>query len=644
MRLRIFSKLVVGTLAAVMIAVAVFAVQLGIDADTEWGPSRKILLVTGLLLLAATLSAQILRAFRAASNALIKMLSNILQAALGVPFIDESLKTAVRIVSNGCVRFREHRAMIFLRRKVVDPSRRFKSKVAGFPPVAFFTTSKPRSIYLLFSVLFVLVASLYLWLVSVGFITAWPRTTDYYAMLGEAFSEGKTHLLVEPDPRLLELSDPYEYDQRKTIPQIWDASFYDGKYYLYWGPVPGLVTAFVKGIFGVRLGDQHLTFIFDLGIFVFGTLILITIYKRYFYTLPLWTLIPGVLLIGLANPLPWLVSRPAVYEAAIASGQFFLLGGFYWALTAFGHEEVKPNRLLLAGVFWSLTVGSRTSLIFAVAVFFAFTILRIGVVGKRSSKWVEIVRPTLSLLLPLILGAALYAWYNYDRFGDILEFGHKYQLSRMNLHALYEYVISVANVPPSVFDYFLNPFRSLEVFPYVKATIGGHYLWPIHRLIPKYYYTESITGIFISTPYILLAIIPIVVLINEKFQFRRPEGGDVSLIVPQRNRLEILWIVVTLACVVISSFSLLLSFVATSMRHLTDVLPMLLLLATLGMWIGIGKLQDRRLGLWVFSILVWGITLYSAVIGLLLSVTGYQARFEHLNPELFERLTRLFTW
>ncbi len=644
MRLRDLSKLVIGALATVMVVVAGFAVQLGIDADTEWGPSRKILLVSGLLLLAAALSAQILHAFRVASTALMKMLSNIIRTALGVPCIDESLMTAARIVSNGSVRFREHRAMRFLRCNVVEPSRRFKSKVAELPPVAFFTTSKHRSIYLLFGVIFVFIASLYLWLVSVGFITAWPRTTDYYAMLGEAFLEGKTHLLVEPDPRLLELSDPYEYEQRKTISQIWDASFYDGKYYLYWGPIPGLVTAFVKGIFGIRLGDQHLTFIFDLGIFVFGALILMTIFKRYFYDLPLWTLIPGVLLMGLANPLPWLLSRPAVYEAAIASGQFFLLGGFYWALTAFGDDDVKPNRLLLAGVFWSLAVGSRTSLIFAVAVFLAFTILRIGIVGKRSSKWVEIIRPTLSLLLPLIFGAALYAWYNYDRFGDILEFGHKYQLSRMNLHTLYEYVLSVAYVPPSIFDYLFNPFRSLSVFPYVKATIGGHYLWPIHRLIPKYYYTESITGIFISTPYILLAIIPLVLLINEKFPFGSPKGGDVSITVNQRNRLEILWIVVTLACVLISIFTPLLSFVATSMRHLTDVIPILLILSTIGIWIGFYKVQNSKPRRWVFSIFVWGITLYSAVTGFLLSVTGYHARFENLNPELFDRLTRLFTW
>jgi hypothetical protein len=102
--------------------------------------------------------------------------------------------------------------------------------------------------------------------------------------------------------------------------------------------------------------------------------------------------------------------------------------------------------------------------------------------------------------------------------------------------------------------------------------------------------------------------------------------------------------VATLVCVVISIITPLLFFVATSMRHLTDVIPILLILATLGMWIGFYKVQNRRPRRWVFSTLVWGITLYSAITGFLLSVTGYHARFENLNPELFDRLTRLFTW
>ena len=132
----------------------------------------------------------------------------------------------------------------------------------------------------------------------------------------------------------------------------------------------------------------------------------------------------------------------------------------------------------------------------------------------------------------------------------------------------------------------------------MRATIGGHYLWPIHKLIPEHYYTEPITGLFISTPYILLAIIPFALLIKEKFAFGYPEGKDVSPTVPQWKRLEILMIVGSLTSVVISSFAPLLFFVDTSMRHLTDVIPILLILSTLGFWIGFDKFKiiDRGVG------------------------------------------------
>jgi len=56
--------------------------------------------------------------------------------------------------------------------------------------------------------------------------------------------------LERPDPRLAELGDPYEYTQRKDIPYHWDASYYEGRYYLYWGPVPALVSAAFEALAG----------------------------------------------------------------------------------------------------------------------------------------------------------------------------------------------------------------------------------------------------------------------------------------------------------------------------------------------------------------------------------------------------------
>ena len=121
--------------------------------------------------MAAALNVQILHTFRAVSNALMRMLCNTLQAALGVPFIYGSLKAADRIVANGRMRFRDHRAMVFLRCNVVESSRRFKSSVSDIPPIAYIRTSKIRFAQLLVVALIFLITCLYVWLVSVGFIS-----------------------------------------------------------------------------------------------------------------------------------------------------------------------------------------------------------------------------------------------------------------------------------------------------------------------------------------------------------------------------------------------------------------------------------------------------------------------------------------
>jgi hypothetical protein len=75
----------------------------------------------------------------------------------------------------------------------------------------------------------------YLWCVSVGLWITWPKSSVYYDLLGTAFSHGQIALEVAPPPELLKLDDPYNPENRWDIPVLWDMSYYNGKYYLYWG-------------------------------------------------------------------------------------------------------------------------------------------------------------------------------------------------------------------------------------------------------------------------------------------------------------------------------------------------------------------------------------------------------------------------
>ena len=79
------------------------------------------------------------------------------------------------------------------------------------------------------------------------------------------------------------------------------------------------------------------------------------------------------LIFGLANPYPFGLGRPAVYEAAIESGQFFLLLGILAGLLAvhFGGFS-RPQRrelwlLVMAGSAWGAALACRISLLLAVA-------------------------------------------------------------------------------------------------------------------------------------------------------------------------------------------------------------------------------------------------------------------------------------
>lgn len=77
-----------------------------------------------------------------------------------------------------------------------------------------------------------------------GSIPADSRTlseqpSDYYGLLTEALRLSQLHLPIMPDPKLLELENPYAGPQGANRPH--DMSFHNGKLYLYYGATPVLL-------------------------------------------------------------------------------------------------------------------------------------------------------------------------------------------------------------------------------------------------------------------------------------------------------------------------------------------------------------------------------------------------------------------
>ena len=216
-----------------------------------------------------------------------------------------------------------------------------------------FTQSLPVQYFIFPIVLIVII--IYVWFGSFGRWGIWKSHTYYYDNLARSFLNGNLYLPIEPDPKLLELPNPYDPIARAGIDSPTDISLYKGRFYMYWGPVPALILSAIHPFYKGKIGDLFLTFIFVSGIFLLQTWLLLTIWDFYFRNLPKWTLYISISLMGLAGPLMLLrhnYESAVIYEAAISSGQFFLMGGAVTVMTAVMKFSNSSLRLAAAGFLW----------------------------------------------------------------------------------------------------------------------------------------------------------------------------------------------------------------------------------------------------------------------------------------------------
>jgi hypothetical protein len=267
--------------------------------------------------------------------------------------------------------------------------------------------------------------------------------------------------------------------------------------------------------------------------------------------------------------------------------------------------------------------------------------------------WFRIYRKTLkarsihtdiwawaALLVPLVLGAIGLGWYNYVRFGSIVEFGHRYQLTRENYYIQQDIVLSGAYIVHNLYNYFVNSFRFLPVFPFVKPIWGKLNVWPLNIWAPKRYYVEQVASVLITTPYVWFALISILILLRHIYRRRNAQSDPHTPAIGSSEK----WLIITLLGAVILLISPLLAFHSTTMRYLADFVPTLVLLSTIGTYHGYRMTSKHATKRKTFLTVLLLAALISALLGFLLSVTGYDARFENLNPELFERIERFLAW
>jgi len=486
--------------------------------------------------------------------------------------------------------------------------------------------------------IWVVAVAAYAWIGSVGTWTNWPPTTSDFDLLAQGFVHGQLSLPVRTPPELLDMPDPYIMASRQYLPDLWDVSYYEGHFYLYWGPVPAILLAVLKLATPIHVNDGLLTLFFTAGLSLMGILCLLAFWHRWPKPLPWWTILPPAMALSGATPVVWLLSRGAVYEVAIASGQFFLLAGLLVTIPAMWGEPLSARRLAAASIMLALAIGCRLNLAPA-----CLGVLALGWAVTLRAHLVRPIRmigPTAAAGLPMLSAAGLFAAYNQARFGSWLEFGHRFQLGRWDMYHEYARVFGLQNAIPNLYNYFLNGVHWLSVFPYLKPAWGQYYIWLTHTYAPEGYHTEKVTGVLVAIPFLWLAGLA---LVRWSRAWAVTSGGPARwakwgwLLSGVGGVQTYLMVVAGLL------IAPLVSFVAISMRHEVDFVPTLGLLAATGLW-GVWDRLDRRLSAWRLVIgLAFLLAAVTVVIGMLLAMTGFQGNLETYNPDLFHRLTSFFS-
>jgi len=479
-------------------------------------------------------------------------------------------------------------------------------------------------IYWLTAVCGLAIVMIYIFFVSVGTWTRWPTTTDYYAQLARAFDHGQVSLLTKPDPSILALQNPYQYDElRKKAIYPWDISLFNGKYYIYWGPAPAVLMAIIGLFHPFKSGDQYIVFASACGLLLANVLLLLALWKRFFSDLPVWTFEIIVMFVGLVSPLLWNLNDPEIYEASILFGQFLLLGGFYFAFLSFDKPQSCTWKLALAGTCWAVAIAARITLILPIAFWVALFVLCTMKTNKDG-----IGKSVLAMILPLVISLAALGWYNYARFESPLEFGLHYQLTSSDLTKTQ--LFSPAYLPSNLYGYLFYGFDLQNTFPFLVASNPMHpIIFP--SLTPSVLF-EQTTGILWTSPFLLFALIPPILLVK---------GKSPSV---QNNLLP--WVGYSWVGSTFVSFSTILLYFYQTMRFLTDVTPQLALLSGIGFWQGLRYLNARQSKFEpVFKSVCVLLVITSCLISFLLAILSYRYadRFEKLNPALLSVLVHFFS-
>lgn len=237
-------------------------------------------------------------------------------------------------------------------------------------------------------------------LIYFGFGTRWTfkidQELDHYNSLAQAFRHGRLDIRNSP------ITD--------------ELSFFDGKWYPYYGPIPAIPLAFLQIISGKEFIPTLYTNVFIASLGIVATYWMLLVFKTNFF--PKGTFSPAIISLTVAF-------GSVLFGVAIHSGIWFQAQTYTYLFTVLGlipllAKRFSLTRMYLSTFFLSLNLFTRPHTVLLMLVPPAFWLLNVKDLKRRTKDLAGV------LWLPAII-LLIFFGYNFARFGNILETGVTYQ-------------------------------------------------------------------------------------------------------------------------------------------------------------------------------------------------------------------------
>ncbi len=301
---------------------------------------------------------------------------------------------------------------------------------------------------------------------------------NQYQNLAVALTEGHFDLNLPVSNKLLSLKNPYDTKARDELLKryeeyYWDYSFYNGRYYSYFGVVPCLLTYVPY----YALTHENLPNVIAISIaitlFVISCFYLIyQIINKYFKnTSYIWYFLLSLFFV-FASGMGSFAGEPTFYNQPIIYAVSFACLGLAFYLKSTMSNKLNAKYLFLGSLCMALVAGCRPQLLltsfFGIIIFWDYVFKKRELFSKKSLK------ETILIVIPFVIIGLLLMYYNYARFGSIFDFGANYNLTTNDMT---KRGFKFDRTFLGIYHFLFAPARITAIFPFItKDKIATSYL------------------------------------------------------------------------------------------------------------------------------------------------------------------------